>query len=95
MYLELATVCVVGRTIYRLLHLPFSSRFLLNGTGTRFRLNGTGQDGNVTVFMPPTVVNECVDSKSGLMSDKALPRALALIGLLYDTLMWTATTAYW
>ena len=48
-------VCEVGRTICRLLHLPFSSRFLLNGTGTRFRLNGTGWDGNVTVFVPPTV----------------------------------------
>ena len=69
----------VGRTICHLLHLPFSSRFLLNGTGTRFRLNGTGRDGNVTVFVPPTVLCisgsgtcvlfTCDFSESGVLAD--------------------------
>jgi hypothetical protein len=48
-------VRVVGPTIYRLLRLPFHSRLLLNETGTRFRFNGTARDGNVTVYLPPTV----------------------------------------
>ena len=30
-------------------------RFQLHGNGIHFRLNGTERNGNVTVFMPPTV----------------------------------------
>ena len=31
--------------------------------GTRFRLNGMGRDGNVTVFVPPTV--DAQEAKKG------------------------------
>ena len=35
--------------------------FLLNGMGMCFRSNGTGWDGNVTIFMPPTVYATTLD----------------------------------
>ena len=57
---ELTTVHAVIRTVCRRTQLPFIFRFLLNRTGRRFRFYGTARNRNVTVFMPPTVLDYVV-----------------------------------